>query len=189
MRALLTAMDRWVRQGVRPRQRASTASRDGTLVGGCRHVPRDPRRGVAPAAPVRAARHYAFADPRAAVDADGNDRSGIRSAEQAVPVATFIGWNFRNPAVGAPKGTSLADGIVDSFRGNRRSQKAGRSSLLAGFAVRLEGNRTLTRERESMPTRSSRPVYLLAADVPQVIRRMEELWALARGREELNAGS
>jgi hypothetical protein len=36
--------------------------------------------------------------PRA--DADGNDTSGVRIAEMAVPVATCTGWNLRDPKTG-----------------------------------------------------------------------------------------
>jgi hypothetical protein len=46
-----------------------------------------------------------------AVDADGNERSGFRTAEQAVPVATFTGWNFRNATVG---GTSHLFALMGS---------------------------------------------------------------------------
>ncbi len=37
-----------------------------------------------------------------AVDADGNDKAGVRYPEIAVPLATFTGWNFRDPATGSP---------------------------------------------------------------------------------------
>ena len=36
------------------------------------------------------------------VDADGNDVAGIRVPEQAVPLATTTGWNFRAPRIGNP---------------------------------------------------------------------------------------
>ncbi|MEO7683705.1 MAG: alpha/beta hydrolase domain-containing protein [Gemmatimonadaceae bacterium] len=37
-----------------------------------------------------------------AVDADGNDRAGIRLPEVAAPLATYAGWNYRDPSIGAP---------------------------------------------------------------------------------------
>ena len=37
-----------------------------------------------------------------AVDADGNERAGIRPPELRVPLATFMGWNPRHPEQGAP---------------------------------------------------------------------------------------
>ena len=36
------------------------------------------------------------------VDEDGNERAGIRLPEIAVPLATYTGWNFRKPEIGAP---------------------------------------------------------------------------------------
>src|SRR5207253_616533 len=34
------------------------------------------------------------------VDRDGNELSGIRLPDVAVPLATYTGWNFRNPSIG-----------------------------------------------------------------------------------------
>jgi hypothetical protein len=36
------------------------------------------------------------------VDADGTDRAGIHLPEITVPLATYTGWNLRDPATGAP---------------------------------------------------------------------------------------
>src|SRR5262249_61199007 len=36
------------------------------------------------------------------VDADGNELAGIRVPSVAVPLATYTGWNFRNPSIGRP---------------------------------------------------------------------------------------
>jgi hypothetical protein len=36
------------------------------------------------------------------VDADGNERDGIHLPEIAVPLATYAGWNLRDPSIGAP---------------------------------------------------------------------------------------
>src|SRR5262249_25043209 len=36
------------------------------------------------------------------VDRDGNEFSGIRLPNVAVPLATYTGWNFRNPSIGQP---------------------------------------------------------------------------------------
>jgi hypothetical protein len=37
-----------------------------------------------------------------AVDADGNEQSGIRLPDISVPLATYTGWNGRHPEMGAP---------------------------------------------------------------------------------------
>ncbi len=36
------------------------------------------------------------------VDADGNERDGVRLPEIVVPLATYTGWNLRDPSIGAP---------------------------------------------------------------------------------------
>lgn len=36
------------------------------------------------------------------VNADGNETAGIRLPEQMVPLATYTGWNLRDPKIGAP---------------------------------------------------------------------------------------
>jgi hypothetical protein len=36
------------------------------------------------------------------VDADGNERDGVRLPEITVPLATCTGWNLRDPSIGAP---------------------------------------------------------------------------------------
>jgi Alpha/beta hydrolase domain len=36
------------------------------------------------------------------VDADGNERDGVHLPEIAVPLATYAGWNLRDPSIGAP---------------------------------------------------------------------------------------
>jgi hypothetical protein len=37
-----------------------------------------------------------------AVDRDGNEVTGIRLPDVAVPLATYTGWNLRHPQMGAP---------------------------------------------------------------------------------------
>ena len=115
------------------------------------------------------------------VDDDGNERAGIRSVEQAVPVATYTGWNFRSPAVGAPNelvslmGSSIPLAATDEAR----RQGDPRRSLASRYTSKEQ---YLTRAREHAET-LVKAGYLLAADVPQVIKRMEELWALAGAAE------
>ena len=99
MRALLSAMD----AGSGRARRRRRASIRGWPTG--RSSPADQRRvpaipGVAVAAAISGwradrAKPLPFLVP--AVDADGNERAGIRTPEIAVPVATYTGWNFREP--------------------------------------------------------------------------------------------
>src|SRR5262249_49776311 len=46
------------------------------------------------------------------VDQDGNETSGIRLPELAVPLATYSGWNLRDPKIGA---SEAIQSMVGSF--------------------------------------------------------------------------
>lgn len=63
--------------------------------------------GIVEKEPPRIGKPYVVRVP--AVDADGNDRTGVRLPDISVPLATHAGWNFRHPSIGAP--THLAGEI------------------------------------------------------------------------------
>jgi Alpha/beta hydrolase domain len=114
-RALVPAMDRWIKnQGEPPANRYPKLA-DGTLttVAGLA-FPKIPT--VATPGPaivgMRVANPLVAANggPGMAlpllvpqVDADGNERTGIRLPDVAVPLATYTGWNLRRPETGAPE--------------------------------------------------------------------------------------
>lgn len=121
-RALLVALDDWVREGREPPASAHGRIADGSLVPLDRlreawpldevlplpALPRDPRRlehgerwveGIIDNEPPHVGQPYAPLLP--AIDEDGNERAGIRLPEVAVPLGTFTGWRLRPAAAGA----------------------------------------------------------------------------------------
>lgn len=104
VRALLVALDAWVAEGRAPPDSRLPRIADGTLVAaGDVALPAVPglvrpraANDVAPLAdwtdPAPAARAYVALVPQ--VDADGNERAGIRLPDTAVPLGTFTGWNL-----------------------------------------------------------------------------------------------
>jgi hypothetical protein len=74
-----------------------------------------------------------------AVDADGNDRAGIRLPDIAVPLGTYTGWNLRNAASG-PKGIlTRLDGMYLPFattRAERLAQNDPRPSVRERYPTR-----------------------------------------------------
>src|ERR1019366_6509492 len=58
-------------------------------------------RGIVDNEPPKIGSPYVVRVP--AVDADGNDRAGVRVPELAVPLATHAGWNYRDAGIGAPE--------------------------------------------------------------------------------------
>jgi hypothetical protein len=58
------------------------------------------------------------------VDADGNDVAGIRVPEQAVPLATTTGWNFRAARIGNPNTIVALTGSYIPFARTRAEREA-----------------------------------------------------------------
>ncbi|MCX6951960.1 MAG: alpha/beta hydrolase domain-containing protein, partial [Verrucomicrobia bacterium] len=191
MRALVPAMHHWVADGTPPPASAYPTLRDGTLV---------PVSALAfPAIPGVASPRALLAGPRAAnpllpssggagtplplfvsqVDADGNERAGIRLPELAVPLATYTGWNFRAPAAGNPGELVMLAGSWIPFpatAATRRSSGDPRPSIEERYPSREvylakfeAAARTLIAQR-----------YLLAEDLPALQRQAVARWDVAR---------
>ncbi len=120
-RAMVTNMDAWVRNGTPPPPSSYPRIADGTLVPLSRYAfPRIPgvnlpheanrayrldfgpeaARGIFRLQPPRVGKAFPVLVPQ--VDADGNERDGVRLPEITVPLATYASWNLRDPAIGAP---------------------------------------------------------------------------------------
>jgi len=108
LRALLLSLDRWVRDGTEPPASKYPHLSDGTLtpvaqlkwpalpgVASPKQIP-VPMRASGDGPPGA----WPFLVPQ--VDDDGNEIGGIRLPDQAVPIGTLTGWNFRSPATGNP---------------------------------------------------------------------------------------
>lgn len=149
LRALITAMNAWVQKGD-----AAPASRHPTLAAGtlikqaAMKFPKVP--GVQ--WPVKVPGGYRadlpgpllshplpFLVPQ--VDADGNETSGLRVPEQAVPLGTFTGWAFRSKEVGAPTEIMAMVGGYVPFartRAERERSKDPRLSIEERYADRAD---------------------------------------------------
>jgi Alpha/beta hydrolase domain len=110
MRAIFEGMDGWVRKGIQPPASLYPHLSDGTLVNHANlnfpAIPGVQSPSIIPGGyradlggPLDAPK-LPFLVP--AVDKDGNDTGGIRLPEIAVPLATYTGWNFRDPSTGSP---------------------------------------------------------------------------------------
>jgi hypothetical protein len=58
------------------------------------------RNGILTIQPPKVGKPFPVLVPQ--VDADGNERDGVRLPEYAAPLATYVGWNLRDPSIGAP---------------------------------------------------------------------------------------
>jgi Alpha/beta hydrolase domain len=120
-RAMITNMDAWVRNNQAPPESSYPKIADGNLVARKNysfpeipgvHKPRSPNRayrldfgpdwqaGILSWQPPKVGEAFPVLVPQ--VNADGNERDGVRLPEVAVPLATYTGWNLRDPSIGAP---------------------------------------------------------------------------------------
>ena len=109
---------------------------------------------------------------------DGNELAGVRSAESVLAMATYTGWNFRNKSIGATTNlVNLLGSAIPLARTKtereanhdpRKSVEERYSSRDAYFAAARQIEDALVKDR-----------LLLAEDVPQVMKRMEEQWSVA----------
>lgn len=143
MRAALVNLDRWVSEGVEPPASAFPRLADGTAVAhesiagffqaipGARalaHIDRPIRldfgpeaeRGIAVYPPKLGAPYPSYVS---SIDADGNEVAGIRAPELRAPLATFMGWNPRHEAQGAPGDIMLMTGSTLPFARTRTERE------------------------------------------------------------------
>jgi hypothetical protein len=161
MRALLIALDRWVRDGTEPPPSTHPRIADGTLITVAAHretfprIPdfrlpesnlRPPRLDLGPRfdtervadhVPPATGKPFETLVPRP--DSDGNDQGGIALPELLVPLGTRTGFNTRNDAAGFPGSTGRWDGSFLPFPRTEMERRASgdpRPSLEARYANR-----------------------------------------------------
>ncbi len=116
------------------------------------------------------------------VDADGNDVGGVRLPEVAVPLGTYTGWNVEFPSL---KGLRYLAGLIGSFepfartRAVREAMHDSRPSIEERYASRdAYLNRVKAAADDLVRSR-----LMLAADVPSVVARAQQMWEAIVNRE------
>jgi hypothetical protein len=194
VRSLFAAMDRWVTKEVAPPPSRYPRIADGTLVprerGGWPAIPGyqfpPPQliayrldfgpnwsRGLVENEPPRIGRPFVVRVP--AVDADGNDRAGVRVPDLVVPLATHFGWNYRDASVGAPEHLAGEIGSYIPFARTRAErEKTGdpRLSIEERYPSKDAYLGKVTTAAKDLVTQG----YLLARDVPDVMKRASAHW-------------
>ncbi len=194
IRALVHALDAWVARGeeppssVYPRigdltltapEKAGWPSLPGVRFPGVRNEParmdygREWGRGVITIEPPGIGRLFPALVP--AVDADGNERAGIRLPEIAVPLAAQTGWNWRHPRVGA------SDALV-AYRGSylpfawTKAEREATGDPRPSVEERYRGREDYLGRVALAATALVRQRHLLARDMPFVIERAAAHW-------------
>jgi hypothetical protein len=198
MRALLTSMNAWLKEGVAPPEsqypridRDQLASAQATpfpkmpgaaLPTTMYHAfhldfgPEFASTGVIAQEPPKIGKPFPQLVPRVSLE-DGNEIAGIRSVDLRVPVATYTGWNLRAQEIGSPD--SLYD-MAGSFipfprtKAEREASGDGRPSIEERYASRDE---YLSKVKAAAADLVSQR-FLLEGDVPRVIAEAAARWDL-----------
>ena len=114
------------------------------------------------------------------VDADGNETSGIRLPEIAVPLGTYTGWNLRKPSIGAPDELYSMVGSFIPFTRDKQAREQThdpRISIEERYASEDEFLKKIDEAARTLVAAR----YLLPMDVPLVHRRATEEWSFVMG--------
>jgi hypothetical protein len=189
MRALVLALDAWVKDGKEPPASVYPRIDDGTLVGwrkneigwpalpGVTHpeviqqpafLDRGPKwdsERIATVEPPQIKGNYVVKVP--AVDADGNERGTLNLPAVTIPVATYTSWNLRNATIGAPGELLALQGAYIPFpltREARLESKDPRPALAERYTGYDQYERLYMEASERLVGRR----YLLAEDLPRL---------------------
>ncbi len=186
LRALLVAMQNWLKDGTEPPASQYPRLSRGELarIDGLK-FPKIP--GVAVPTRKREAYRLDFGqqppkvgDPFTTlvpqVDVDGNDRGGIQMPEVAVPLATNTGWNLRIPKIGAPLELYSMSGSWIPFPLTKASRES-RNDPRASVEERYPTEQAYLDEIDKAAAVSVKAGYLLTIDVPALHARAAKEWA------------
>ena len=178
MRALIVAMTEWVTKGTEPPATQVPRLADGSLVPAAT-LKFPALTGVQSPAMVQGPRYdghdLPFLVPQ--VDGDGNEIAGIRTAEQRVPMATYTGWNFRGAAIGGTNQLVYLLGSTLPFASTKAERQAAHDSR-PSVEERYPSREAYLAKASAVAAELVKGGYLLAADVPKVMARLEAQWKL-----------
>jgi Alpha/beta hydrolase domain len=196
-RAMVANMDAWVRSGTHPPPSSYPRIADGTLVplhdyafpaipgvnkpheaNAAYRLDFGPnwRDGILSIQPPKVGETFPVLVPQ--VDADGNERDGVRLPEVSVPVATYASWNLRDPSIGASdQRVSFEDSYIPFPKTAAERQKSGdpRRSIEERYGSREEYIVRYTKALDDLIQQR----WILPEDREPVLARGEQEWAQA----------
>jgi hypothetical protein len=200
-RALITDMDQWVKDGTPPPPNTYPKIADSTLVPLSKWAfPRIPgvnrphemhlayhldfgsqwKSGIISNEPPGVGKPFSVLVPQ--TDADGNDLGGVRLPELQVPLATYTGWNLRDPDIGAP---DLRLAMVGSFlpfaRNASDREKSGDPRL--SIAERYVSREQYMGKFAEAAMNLIQARFLLREDLAAVLERGQREWNEIAGQK------
>jgi len=200
MRALLLAMDRWTATGAVPPPSRYPRIADGTLVRPDRlRFPKVPgvttstavkgayridygpgfaKEGVITQEPPRVGAPFPILVPQ--VDADGNGLAGVRMPELTVPLATYTGWNLRDPSIGAPdQRLSFLGSFIPLAKTAEERKKSGDPRV--SIAERYTSREQYLMKYEEAAKKLVQQRFILQEDLPEIHQRGQQEWDAVAG--------
>src|SRR5579864_7834065 len=196
-RAMIANMDAWVRNGTLPPASSYPKISDGTLVTlGAYAFPKIPgvnqpheasaayrldfgpkwHEGILSIQPPKVGRAFPVLVPQ--VDADGNERDGVRLPEITVPLGTYASWNLRDHSIGAPdQRVAFVISYIPFVKTAAEREKSGdpRKSIAERYAGHDEFMSRFTKATDELVKQR----WILPEDREPVIQRGEQEWVEA----------
>jgi hypothetical protein len=203
-RALITDMDQWVKDGKEPPASMYPKIADKTLVPLTQwqfpkipdvntphevslayHIDREVIFDRIPGGkepitiePPRVGNPFGVLVPQS--DADGNDLGGVRLPELQVPLATYTGWNLRDPSIGAPEQrVSFLGSWIPLAKTAEERKKSGDPRV--SVAERYKSQQEYMSKFEQAAKKLIEQRYLLQEDLPAILERGKLEWKIIVG--------
>ena len=133
----------------------------------------DWKKGIITIQPPAVGRPFPVLVPQ--VDADGNELAGVHLPEISVPLATYTGWNLRDPSIGAPEQRLPFEGSFFPFPKDAAArEKSGdpRKSIAERYPTREIYLEKFTEATDKLIKQR----WILAEDRAALLQRAAEEW-------------
>jgi hypothetical protein len=184
-RAMLVALNKWITDGTAPpASQVPRIDKDQLVTASALRFPRIPGVDIVKTASAPRRLDLSNEPPKVGdafpalvpqVDADGNETSGIRLPELRVPLATYMGWNLRNPSVGSPTEQFPLIGSMVAFPKTRAEREKWGDPRLS-IEERYPSQQEYLAKIEAAARDLAKQRFLLEADIPQVVARAKQRW-------------
>ena len=205
MRALLVSMNRWLSTSVEPpASQYPQVSKDQLVSMKAVQFPKIPgiqfpqyqhtawradfgpdfaSKGLVTIDPPKTGKPFQVLVPQ--VNMDGNETSGIRMPEIAVPLGTYTGWNMRDAKIGSPDEAFDMVGSWIPFawtRAQRDAKKDPRPSIEERYKSREDYLAKIRAAADGLAASG----YVLSADIEKIVARSAQEWDHLSATAKLN---